>query len=131
MKKALQVLLDVQQPSIVELTVTDTVLIDQLRPSAGGYIAASRSELLIPGSTTLTLERGRYVFETRAHAHLRVIHGEVDAVAAASDPVRESPPTSRGHRGPPRATAASGDDSPTFTVEPRLRDGGKTTAAPQ
>lgn len=118
-----------QQPSVVELTVAEAVQMDRLMPTSEGYVADIRGELLIPGTTTLTLERGVYCFETVREAHLRIIHGDVDAVTTTTEP-RATTREPRPHRLAPRLlpwagqrpiTAfndeASAGEAPAFTVE--------------
>jgi hypothetical protein len=116
MKKSLRVSLHVQQPSVVELTVTEPVQMDRLAPTPEGYVTASCGELLIPGVTTLALEQGIYLFETGSEAHLRIIRGDVDAVTTSRSETPMPVPLPPGVR-----TAGLGDElsaePPAFTVD--------------
>jgi hypothetical protein len=78
-KKALRVSLDVQQPSIVELTVGDRVQLDRMVPSTDCYVAERHGDLIKPGVTTLALEQGLYAFKTLSAANLKVVQGGVIA----------------------------------------------------
>jgi hypothetical protein len=89
----LRVSLHVQKPSVVELTVAETVQMDRLTPTPEGYAADLCGELLIPGPTTLMLEQGIYLFETMLEAHMRIIDGDVDAVTTTSEWSATTPTT--------------------------------------
>jgi hypothetical protein len=105
-------MLDVREPSTVNLTVAERVQLDRLVPSAGGLVAERRGELLRPGLTSVALEPGRYFFKTLSDAHLKVVCGGVD-LALATDG-KDVPPE-------PKIAAPKGDepagDAPTLTVE--------------
>lgn len=89
----LQVTLRVTQPSVVELTVGETVQLDRLRASRLGRII-ERHRLVPPGATTLALEQGVYAFRTLSDSQLRVIEGGVDTGTTKQnkdDPPRADP----------------------------------------
>jgi hypothetical protein len=115
MKKApLHVTLRVNQPSIVDLTVGETVQLDQLRPTPHGEVPERHGKLLSPGTQTLHLDQGLYFFKTLSNSHLKVVCGGVDTEASAGD--KDSFPAP-----PPKIPKARGDaplgDAPRFTVE--------------
>jgi hypothetical protein len=85
-RKPLQVSLRVAQPSIVELTVGDTVQLDRLTRSPHGCLAERCTGLLIAGTTTLHLDRGDYFFKTLTDAHLRIVAGGVVVASEVKDP---------------------------------------------
>jgi len=112
-RKPLHVMLDVREPSTVDLTVGEKVQLDRLVRSQHGHVAERRGALLTPGVTTLALEPGGYFFKTLADAHLKVVCGGVNAHPMTGD--KDVPPV-------PRLTVASkGDDipgdAPLLTVE--------------
>jgi len=103
-KKPLHVMLDVREPSTIDLTVGEKVQLDRLVRSRHGHVAERRGDLLMPGVTTLALETGRYFFKTLSDAHLKVVRGGVDASELAGG--KDVPPE-------PRLTPVSkGDDVP-------------------
>lgn len=104
MKKTLHVTLDVHQPSVVELTVGDRVQLDRIVPSERGAIAERRGDLLGPGATTLSLEKGRYSFRTLSDANLKVVCGGVEAAISSNDKDEWPDPTP--------LPVAKGDDLP-------------------
>jgi hypothetical protein len=83
-KRALQVTLDVREPSVVELTVGDRVQVDQLVPAPHGFIAERWGDLFGPGATTISLAKGSYCFRTLSDASLRLVSGGVEAAATTS-----------------------------------------------
>ena len=111
-KKALQVTLEVREPSTVELTVGEKVQLDRLSESPRGYVAERHDKLLDRGLTRLSLEPGLYFFRTLSNANLEVVRGGVTA-RAAGDGGKDLPP-------PPLVPGARGDepagDVPTFTI---------------
>lgn len=116
-KKALQVIFDVEEPSVLELTVGERVQVDRLKPAHGGYVAERCGDLVGPGVTTLALGRGSYFFKTLSEARLKVVRGGVSTRATTDDkdPWPDPPRT------PKPSPSASGDevggDAPRFTVE--------------
>lgn len=117
-KQALQVTLDVREPSVVELTVGDKVQLDRLTPSSNGCVARRHGNLLEAGVATLALAPGFYYFRTLSDANLKVVRGGVNTSVGAVN--KENDPT------PPPATTspqpmAKGDDAagelPRLTVE--------------
>jgi len=111
-KRALQVTLDVQQPSVVELTVAERVQLDRLETSPHGYVARRQGDLLERGLATLTLDRGLYFFKTLSDTHLKVIRGGVTASASKAtkeDPFPDQTPPSRGDE--------PVGDAPTLTID--------------
>lgn len=112
-KKALQVSLNVREPSIIELTVGDKVQLDRLLPSHRGAIAERHGRPLDPGLARLSLESGQYFFKTLSDANLKVVHGGVEI--ATTNETKDPWPD------PPLLVPASkGDDvagdAPTLTV---------------
>lgn len=94
-KRALQVTLDVHEPSVVELTVGDRVQMDRLIPSPRGHVAERHGGLLEPGTTRLDLDQGLYFFRTLSDADLRVVCGGVDtgvSTVGDKDPWPDPPP---------------------------------------
>lgn len=96
-----RVSLHVREPSVVELTVGDSVQLDRLTPSRHGYVA-ERCDGLLPGMTTLALAPGYYFFHTPSEASLKVLRGGVRACVGTVDV-----PASRGKR--PVAWTLAGD----------------------
>ena len=111
-KKPLHVMLDVREPSTIDLTVGEKVQLDRLVRSRHGHVAERRGDLLMPGVTTLALATGRYFFKTLSDAHLKVVRGGVDASVLGGD--KDSPPE-------PKLAPSKGDDlrghAPSLTVE--------------
>jgi hypothetical protein len=118
-KKALRVSLDVQQPSIVELTVGDRVQLDRLVPSTDGYVAERHGDLIQRGVTTLALAQGLYAFKTLSAANLKVVQGGV--MAAVLTDTKGGTPDPPSTVGGPLQLGGAGDDPsdepPAFTVE--------------
>lgn len=83
--KPLQVMLRVEAPSVVALTLGDTVQLDRLTPSADGVDAARHGPLLTPGVTTIALDPGDYAFRTLCDAELQVVTGGVVGATTAED----------------------------------------------
>src|SRR6266850_8081481 len=74
----------VDRPSCIELSVRETVRIDQLQPTeAAGYVAEQHGALLAPGVTQLQLDKGIYHFRTLDDAQLRVISGGVQVASTS------------------------------------------------
>jgi hypothetical protein len=117
-KKPLQVSLRVSQPSIVELTVGDSVQLDRFVPSREGYLAERHGELLPPGRRTVLLDRGFYFFKTMSEASLKVVHGGVDASVAENhkDPNPEVLPGAPIPPPPPIKGDEPDGEAPSFTV---------------
>ena len=117
-KKALQVTLEVVEPSVVELTVGDRVRLDRLARAEHGYVAERRGDVLAPGRATLPLEPGYYFFRTLSDASLRVVSGGVNTAVGSrgKDPPVPPPP-----KGVPPDPVVGGDeppgDAPSFTLE--------------
>src|SRR5690242_9528976 len=109
-KKALQVGLDVCEPSVVELTVGEKVQLDRLAPSRHGYVAERHGALLEPGVATLLLEPGYYFFKTLSDANLKVVRGGVNTTAGTND--HKDPWPDPGSQSPQPAPGGSGDDPP-------------------
>ena len=111
-KKALQVTLEVREPSAVELTVGDKVQLDRLSASQRGYVAERHGKLLDRGLAKLSLEPGLYSFRTLSNANLKVVRGGVFAHVAEFDS-KTLPP-------PPVAPELRGDepsgDAPRLTI---------------
>jgi len=84
-KKALQVMLDVREPSIIELTVGERVQLDRVLPLHPGYVAERHGDLLERGVATLSLDPGTYYFKTLSDANLKVIRGGVDTSASTNE----------------------------------------------
>ena len=109
----LMVALYVTESSQVELTVQDHVRVDRLT-SAG---AERHGDLIPPGTTTLHLAEGRYVFRTTRDAQLRVSDPAVVRLAAVVNPndkdiwpdshIAQGPLTARGDAAPDRVPALS------------------------
>jgi hypothetical protein len=116
-KQALQVTLDVREPSVVELTVGDKVQVDRLGPSPRGYLAERHGSLLGPGVAQIALDRGFYFFKTLSAANLKVVRGGVEAVVSNGTKTHwPDPPVNA-----PAAPNGAGDEAPgevpSFTVE--------------
>ena len=121
-KKALQVTLDVREPSVIELTIGDKVQLDRLTPSDHGYVPVRHGAVLDPGAATLALERGFYLFRTLCDANLKVVRGGCHATPSRG-PVKCIPPppfSKTDDEGAPAPTAR-GDEGqgelPNLTVE--------------
>ena len=110
--------LHVREPSVVELTVGDTVQLDRLVPAQHGHVAQRHSDLLKPGVTTLLLEQGFYFFKTLSESNLRVVRGGVDATTGtgSKDPPPPPPPLGAPPQPETRGDEAPGE-MPVFTVE--------------
>jgi hypothetical protein len=76
------------QPSCIELCVRETVRIDQLQPTADGYVAAQYRALLTPGVTQVSLEAGLYHLRTLDDAELRVLAGGVRVTSPSPDSIK-------------------------------------------
>jgi hypothetical protein len=120
-KRALQVSLDVREPSVVELTVGEKVQLDRLTPSAHGYVAERHGRLLEPGVAMLSLEPGFYFFKTLSDANLKVVCGGVSTGASTNDKDDWPDPPAVATPPPPPLPRSGGDDAfgetPRFTVE--------------
>jgi len=120
-KRALEVTLEVHEPSVIELTVGERVQIDRLASSGRGYVASRYGDLLDRGVATLALDQGVYFFKTLSDAHLKVIRGGVTTGVGTNN--KDNPPTlpPRVQSDPPPAPDSKGDepsgDAPTVTVE--------------
>ena len=118
-RQALQVTLDVREPSLVALTVGDRVQVDRLTPSPRGYLAERHGSLLGPGVARLTLEPGFYFFKTLSAANLKVVRGGVEAtVNSGTKGGYPDPPTTAPL--PPESGGGGGEapgEAPDFTVE--------------
>jgi hypothetical protein len=111
-KSALQVTLDVREPSVVELTVGEKVQLDRLVPSDHGHVAERHGSLLDRGVATLSLEPGFYFFKTLSDANLKVIRGGVTTGLSTNNKDNDPrlPPISPS--APPPAPDAKGDAGP-------------------
>jgi len=114
----LQVTLHVKEPSVVELTVGDSVQLDRLTPTPQGHVAERCGDLLRPGVTTRSLDQGFYCFRTLSEAHLKVVHGGVGTTVTTND--KDTWPDPKAEVSPP-AVPAKGDEphgeAPRLTVE--------------
>ncbi len=81
-KRQLQVALEAHTPSVVDVTVRETVQLDRIIIGRRGRVAQRYGALLAPGTTTLALVPGQYSFKTLSEAALRVVSGGVDAAPA-------------------------------------------------
>jgi hypothetical protein len=122
-KRALQVTLDVREPSIVELTIGERVQLDRLEPSHHGYVAKRHGDLLDRGVATLALDQGLYCFKTLSDANLKVIQGGVDTGVnplnkdgGFPDPPKGQPGT-ESRPGLPLKGDESHGETPVLTVE--------------
>jgi hypothetical protein len=119
-KQALQVTLEVREPSVVALTVGDKVQLDRLTPSPRGYLAERHGALLGPGVAQLALEPGCYFFKTLSAANLKVVRGGVDATVSGG--TKGGYPDPPGTAPVPPESGGSGDatpgEMPGFTIEP-------------
>jgi hypothetical protein len=78
MKKVpLQVTLHVETPSVVAVTVADTVQIDRLLRHDDAAVAERHGPLLEPGTRDVDLAPGIYAFRTLCDAELAVVSGGV------------------------------------------------------
>jgi hypothetical protein len=120
-KKALQVGLDVREPSVVELTVEEKVQLDRLAPSHHGYVAERHGALLEPGVAMLSLAPGFYFFKTLSDARLKVVRGGVNTTASTNNDKKPWPDPGSTPTTPPPVPGGSGDDAPgeapRFTIE--------------
>jgi hypothetical protein len=117
-KQPLQVSLHVKQPSLVKLTIADRVQLDRLVPSPDGYLAERHGDLLVAGVATLALAQGHYFFKTLSPAHLKVIHGGVDAAQGVI--TKDGPPPPIGQGNIPSPSSRGSDASSEllrFTIE--------------
>ena len=123
-KKPLQVILQVREPSVIELTVEDRVQLDRLVASSRGGMPRRHGDLLAPGTTQLALAPGAYQLRSLAPAHLRVVQGGVTARAVPGDDPKDPwpPPGARATRPdgsaappPPRGDEPAGE-APQLTV---------------
>jgi hypothetical protein len=124
-KHALQVRLDVREPSVIELTVGDKVQLDRLTRSNHGHVAERHGELLDPGATTLALAPGFYCFRTLSDASLKVIRGGVtSSVGKNSKDGGGSPDLPKADDPQP---SAMGDDAPgeapSLTIDTAINTG--------
>lgn len=117
-KRPLNVAVDVEQPSTIELTLGETVRLDRVRQTTRGTVAEQYGDLLAAGTRTIALEPGRFIFKTMSDAQLRVVQGGVQA-RTYKDEKGDGPP-----QGPridePSAPLQRGDappgKTPTFTI---------------
>jgi hypothetical protein len=120
-KKALQVTLDVHEPSVVELTVADKVQLDRLTRSSHGFVAERHRALLEPGVATLALDPGLYFFKTLRDANLRVVRGGVNTGVSTNSKDDPFPDQTGAQSNPPPAPDPRGDEidgeMPSLTVE--------------
>ncbi len=78
MKKVpLQVTLHVETPSVVAVTVADTVQLDRLRRHDDDVVAERHGPLLEPGTRDVDVAPGVYAFRTLCDAELAVVSGGV------------------------------------------------------
>jgi hypothetical protein len=84
-KKALQVTVNVKEPSVVVFTVNEDVQLDRLKRAGAGYVAERCGDLLAPGKTRLTLEPGLFYFRTLTDTQLQVIQGGIDVATKSAD----------------------------------------------
>lgn len=119
-RRTLQVALHARESSIVELTVGDRVQLDQVVRSPHGTVAERHGRLLDPGTTTLALAEGHYLFRTLSDASLKVIRGGVDTSTGAD--AKDDPPEHLLTGSGDPAPATMGDEPtgelPSFTVDP-------------
>jgi hypothetical protein len=114
-KRPLQVVLQVREQSVIDLTVGERIQLDRLTPSHRGYIPERHGGLLDPGTTTMTLAEGRYCFKTLSGAHLHVVRGGVDVDPMPDNKEEDWPDPTKGVVGS-RGDEPTGE-SPTLTVE--------------
>ena len=116
-RKALQVTLEVREPSVVDLTVGEKVQLDRLSRSDHRYVAKRHGPLLDRGLARLALGQGLYFFRTLSAAKLTVVCGGVNTSVATMDKDPWPDPPSA----PPPTPNAKGDDpsgeAPEFTIE--------------
>jgi len=93
-KKALQVTLDVGEPSVVELTLGERVQLDRLSAPHGRCLAERHGNLLAPGIATIALEPGLYFFKTLSDANLKIVRGAVSVTAGTGGKQVPPPPAS-------------------------------------
>jgi hypothetical protein len=105
-KRALQVTIDVREPSVVELTVNEKIQIDRLRAAGTTVVAERHGALVAAGTSTLTLDPGRFAFKTMSDAHLRVVHGGAH-VAAQPLGIKDKDPNPLDPPSPGAAPAAA------------------------
>jgi hypothetical protein len=125
-RKTLQVRLQASVPSVVDLTVGETVQLDRIVHSRAGVVPRRHGDLLAAGTTRLALEPGTYGFKTLSEASLRVVQGAITTGTQLgtknSDP-DPSPRTLPTDPPPqlPDAPGGLGDElpgvAPSFTVE--------------
>jgi hypothetical protein len=109
----LTVALHVAKPSVVELTVGDHVRVDRV---AGGTVER-HGDLLAPGTTSVRLAAGTYVFRTGRDAQVRL--GDSAAVRAVtmSRNDKDIPPDPKATDPLPAAKGGAAPDRvPTLTV---------------
>lgn len=109
-KRPLRVTVDVEQPSTIELTVDETIRLDRVRNTERGIAAEQHGALIGPGTSTLALDPGQFVFKTMSDAQLRVIQGGARIETQAQDDIKW--PDSGGDE-------PSGDQ-PALTVSPKI-----------
>jgi len=92
-KRPLHVAVDVDEPSVVELTVRETVRLDRIRTTDQGQVAEQHGELLRAGTQRLELGPGRFMLKTMTDTDLRIVHGGVrTATFSGKDPWPPPPP---------------------------------------
>lgn len=111
-KKALQVTVEVREPSVVELTVQERVQIDRVRATARGAVAERHGRLLEPGVNTLALAPGKFFFKTMTDADLRVVSGGLDTQTGGGKQLPPQPPIRTDGAPDPGPLGVKGDDPP-------------------
>jgi hypothetical protein len=110
----LMVALYVAEPAVVSLTVHDHVQLDRLT----GTSAERHDDLLPPGTTSVRLAAGTYVFRTTADAQVQLGEGaKVHVLAATQVNGKDDPPEHMMAQALPTAMGDSPPDHvPTLTV---------------
>jgi hypothetical protein len=108
----LMVALYVTAPSQVVLTVADHVRIDQVTLAGPQRHGA----LISPGSTTIDLTEGMYLFRTTSDAQVKIADPGVVTVTALADPNNKDEwPDPSPHGLPDEVVASKGDATPDHT----------------
>jgi hypothetical protein len=113
-KQALQVGMNVREPSVVELTVHERVQIDRVHATARGPVAERHGALLEPGVRTIALAPGQFFFKTMSDAELRVVSGGVTVTEGGGSGKSLPPKPTNPANGDPDPTplGVKGDDPP-------------------
>ena len=112
-KKPLRVMLEVREPSVVEISVGERVQLDRLVRARHGCVAERHGRLLGAGVSTVDLAPGEYHLMTLSAANLRVVHGGVSAhPLGGKDPWPQPPPVVA----PPVSGDEPAGDAPIFTI---------------